>query len=320
MKVVQVAVGVIKNAQGRVLISQRAPSLHQGGLWEFPGGKIETGESEEQALCRELREELDITVRPPVMPLITIHHDYPDKSVRLHVFEVEHFLGDVRHGHGQPVRWVHPSDLSGYLFPAANRPIITAVCLPPRYAIWNETEEAELLPNLNKILGKGIRLIQARLKSFPRQRITTCLAEASSLCREHGAMLLVNSGAVFAEAASCDLETGFDSLADGIHLTSRHLTALAKRPASYRWVAASCHNLQDLLHAQQIGVDFAVLAPVLATATHPGAVPLGWEPFSEWVAQVNIPVYALGGMSEACLEIARRAGGQGIAGIRTFLT
>lgn len=318
MKALQVAVGVVKNAAGQVLISRRAPSLHQGGLWEFPGGKIEAGESAAQALHRELNEELDISIGAPT-PLITIRHDYPDKAVQLHVFLVEHFQGTVKHCHGQPVQWVDLSELSRYSFPAANRPIITAARLPPRYAIWDDADEVELLIRLKKILAKGIRLVQARLKALPINRAEAYLAEASSLCRQQEAVLLINSDVAFANEAANDLKARFDTLIDGIHLTSRHLMAMEKRPESYHWVAASCHNRQELLHAQKIGVDFVVLAPVLATASHPGATPLGWDLFSELVAQVNFPVYALGGMSENCLASARRAGAQGIAGIRTFL-
>ena len=92
-----------------------------------------------------------------------------------------------------------------------------------------------------------------------------------------------------------------DFAVDGIHLTSRHLMSATRRPAfprgtseQARWIAASCHNLQELQHAQTIGVDFVVLAPVLATKTHPETEPLGWEQFAKLVSQVNLPVYASG--------------------------
>jgi 8-oxo-dGTP diphosphatase len=114
---------------------------------------------------------------------------------------------------------------------------------------------------------------------------------------------------------------------DGIHLTSRHLMSATRRPAflcktseqAHYWVAASCHNLQELQHAQTIGVDFVVLAPVLATKTHPETEPLGWEQFTKLVSQVNLPVYALGGLSESGLDRARQTGAQGVAAIRAFL-
>jgi 8-oxo-dGTP diphosphatase len=92
-----------------------------------------------------------------------------------------------------------------------------------------------------------------------------------------------------------------------------------KRPENKHWVAASCHDLYELQHAQTIGVDFVVLAPVLATKTHPETKPLGWAQFAKLVSQVTLPVYALGGLSEPSLDKARQAGGQGISSIRAFL-
>lgn len=308
MKPLQVAVGVVKNAAGRILISLRDRSLHQGGLWEFPGGKIEPFETAEQALSRELKEELDITVET-ASPLITIAHQYPDLAVQLHVFLVERFSGHARSCEGQPLKWVAPEELDHYEFPAANRPIVMAARLPPYYAILDEADEARLMINLRKILDQGIKLIQARLKTLPRQSVERFAERAYPLCEQRGALLLMNSA----------VEVAYELNANGIHLTSRHLMALGKRPETIEWLGASCHNLQELRHAQAIGVDFAVLAPVLPTKTHPEAQALGWQQFAELVDKINLPVYALGGMSLSCLAAARQAGGQGIAAIRAFL-
>ena len=118
-----VAVGVICNTQGMVLISQRHADSHQGGLWEFPGGKVEAGESVEQALARELHEELGISIGR-VRPLMDIHHDYSDKAVHLDVWLVEDFSGRASAREGQPLCWVTPEDLRDYTFPAANTPIV----------------------------------------------------------------------------------------------------------------------------------------------------------------------------------------------------
>lgn len=309
MKVLQVAVGVVKNAQEQVLIALRPPRLHQGGLWEFPGGKLERGETIEQALARELKEELDITVITAT-PLITVKHQYPGIAVQLHVFLVDRFSGEARSCEGQPFKWVSADELSRHSFPAANRPIITATQLPPFYAILDDADEALLLTNLQKILGRGVKLIQARLKNLPTETVKTFVKQAYPLCKQQGASLLMNS--------AVDSKESFE-LVDGIHLTSRHLMATNKRPNAKQWVAASCHNLKELQHAQTIGVDFVVLAPVLATRTHPETKPLGWKQFAKLVAQVNLPVYALGGLSESGLDKARHAGGQGISAIRTFL-
>jgi len=306
MNPLQVAVGVVKNPEGKILISHRHAALHQGGLWEFPGGKIEPSETAEVALARELKEELNITVTAAI-PLITINHQYPDLSVQLNVFLVEQFSGEAQSCEGQPFKWVVPAELENYAFPAANRPIISAARLPLYYAILDDADEALLLLNLEKILNKGVKLIQARLKNLSSAAVEKFIKQAYPLCKQQQAVLLMNS------AVECSTEV------DGIHLTSRDLMTLTERPENCRWLAASCHNLEQLQQAQNIGADFAVLAPVLATQTHPGAATLGWEQFADLVAKVNLPVYALGGMTDASLDQARHSGGQGIAAIRAFL-
>lgn len=306
MNPLQVAVGVVKNPAGKILISLRHADLHQGGLWEFPGGKIEEFETAEQALARELKEEINIALTAAT-PLITVKHQYPDRLVQLNVFLVEQFSGEAKSLEGQPFKWVTPAELEHYAFPAANRPIIAAARLPHHYAILDDADEALLLTNLQKLLNRGVKLIQARLKNLPPAAAAKFIEQAYPLCQQQQAVLLMNS------AVECSAEV------DGIHLTSNHLMALTTRPENSKWLAASCHNLEQLQHAQKIGVDFVVLAPVLATQTHPGVASLGWEQFAELVAQVNLPVYALGGMTESSLSKAQQIGGQGIAAIRAFL-
>jgi len=306
MNPLQVAVGVVKNPEGKILISLRHAELHQGGLWEFPGGKVEASETAESALARELKEELNIDVTA-ASPLITILHRYPDRFVQLNVFLVEQFSGEAKSLEGQPFKWVAPYELGQYAFPAANQPIITAVKLPPYYAILDDADEDLLLPNLQKILNRGIKLIQARLKNLSPAAVAAFIEQAYPLCKQQQSVLLMNSA------------VDYSAEVDGIHLTSRDLMALTARPENIKWLAASCHNLGQLQQAQKIGVDFVVLAPVLPTQTHPGAAVLGWEQFAELVAEVNLPVYALGGMTKSSLITARQHGGQGIAAIRAFL-
>lgn len=124
--VVHVAVGVILDENKQVLISKRAASAHQGGLWEFPGGKVETGESLEQALARELNEELGIT---PIetSSLLKVEHDYGDKQVLLDVCVVWSFAGQARGKEGQALEWITVDCLENFKFPAANKPIVEAV-------------------------------------------------------------------------------------------------------------------------------------------------------------------------------------------------
>ena len=118
--------GVITNADDEVLVARRHDHLHQGGLWEFPGGKVAAGESVQEALARELHEELGIRVEQAA-PLLTIEHDYPDRSVRLEVWHVLAFRGSAHGREGQPLRWLPAAALDPADFPAANAPIIAAV-------------------------------------------------------------------------------------------------------------------------------------------------------------------------------------------------
>lgn len=308
--ILQVAAGAIFNGQGQVLLSKRPPHVHQGNLWEFPGGKLNPGESVAQALSRELWEELGIRVLQ-ARPLLQVHHDYPDRSVRLHTWRVDRFSGEARGQEGQPVEWVWPADLSSYPFPAANQPIVAAVRLPPTYLITGEPigDPAVFLDRLLQSLRAGVRLVQLRAKNLSPLHYQTLAREARRLCLEHGAILLLNTSPAQA------VELG----ADGVHLTSDRLMCLSRRPlAADRWVAASCHNPDQLTHAARIGVDFAVLGPVLETPSHPQASPLGWERFQTLVTQVPFPVYALGGMGLEHLEEAWYCGAQGIAAIRAL--
>lgn len=126
MKVVHVAVGVLLDDADRILIAKRADELHQGGLWEFPGGKVESGESVQQALQREFLEEVGVSISTSE-PLLEIKHDYGDKQVFLDVHVVREWSGEARGLEGQPLAWVSVSGLPTYEFPAANAPIIDAI-------------------------------------------------------------------------------------------------------------------------------------------------------------------------------------------------
>ena len=126
MTVVHVAVGVILDADNHVLITRRARDAHQGGLWEFPGGKVEAHETPLAALARELREELGIAIGRTTA-LLDVRHDYGDKTVLLDVHVVWEFTGVAQGLEGQPLAWVTPLELSDYAFPEANVPIVVAI-------------------------------------------------------------------------------------------------------------------------------------------------------------------------------------------------
>lgn len=303
-----VAVGVIQPVAGEnILIAMRPKDVHQGGLWEFPGGKVEDGESVEQALRREMYEELGIEIIN-AEPLITTEHWYYERRVRLNAWRIERFTGQLHGREGQRIEWVAPEQLARYAFPAANRPIIHAACLPDRYAILEGRSAIEVKGNLNKLLEQGIRLIQLRLKTYAQHIPDFLLEHVRDACQRHQVQLMINSTLLGRPLSGVD----------GIHLTGQDLHEFNIRPARCQWLSASCHTLQELQMAESKGMDFALLAPVLKTRSHPEASALGWNAFSDLVVQTNIPVYALGGLQSTDLECAKRAGAQGIAGISAF--
>ena len=303
-----VAVGVIRNESGQILIARRHAHLHQGGLWEFPGGKVEPGESVQQALRRELREELAITVED-ASPLLKIRHRYPDRQVLLDVWQVSAFSGVPTGVEDQPVRWVVAEELSRYQFPPANRPIVAAAQLPDRYAILDGDSADVLFERLRRCSERGLRLVRLRANSLDQGAYRALAQRASDYCRSRGIALLLNA----------DPELVAQTGAAGIHLTSAQLMALRARSLNADlWVAASCHSQEELRQAERIGVDFVVLSPVQATDSHPDVSPLGWSRFACLVEGANLPVYALGGMKQADLAEAKKHGAQGIAAMRGF--
>ena len=303
---VHVAVGVIRDGLGNILITRRPDHAHQGGLWEFPGGKLESGESVRQALTRELFEEVGIQVEQ-ARPLIKIRHDYGDRQVLLDVWEVSAFAGQETACEDQAMRWISPQQLDDLRFPAANLPIIRAAQLPTYYAILEGRTAAEVMQNFQQILQSGISLLQMRVKSLPAVDVPQVLAVVSETCRQRQIRLILNS--------DLDLSSEYGN---GVHLTSRALAECTTRPTGFAWVAASCHDLRELQLAENLGVDFAVLAPVQETSTHPGAKPLGWEAVTLLLAAVNIPVFVMGGLVRDDLGRALDAGAQGIAGVTAF--
>lgn len=308
-QVLRVAVGIVSDRQGRILLSRRPLHVHQGGLWEFPGGKLEAGESLQAGLQRELYEELGITVLDTA-PLIRIRHRYPEFSVLLDVWHVTAFAGETRGREGQQLAWVERDRLIEYPLPAANRPIVTALRLPDCYVITPEPADPQVfLRRLAELVQAGAQLVQLRARSLDEGALIELAMQAVTVCRQGKARLLINGPADL--VAACH--------ADGVHLSSRELMSMTRRPlAKDQWVAASCHNLHEIRHAQDIEVDFVVLSPVCATASHPRAEPLGWSVFGQWTEQVALPVYALGGMAPEMISQAKKLGGQGIAAISAF--
>ncbi len=306
---IHVVAGVLVRGD-QVLLTQRQPGTHLEGLWEFPGGKLEPGETPRQALRRELREELGVECSR-FSPLIQVPWDYGDKQVLLDVWRVGQCQGSPRGREGQALNWVAAQELDGWAMPAADGPIIRAIQLPDRYLISPPAPEADWLACLESQLRSGVRLVQFRVKRADRRRWEALVRASLDCCHAQGARLLVNG----------PLEEALDLGADGCQLNGRQLARMQvppQRPAGF-YLGASCHDLATLRKAVALGCDFAVLSPIGPTASHPELDQwLGWSGFAAQVAQVPLPVYALGGVGLGDIEQARACGGQGIAAISAF--
>jgi 8-oxo-dGTP diphosphatase len=302
-----VVAGVLRDPAGRVLLSQRGPGRHLAGTWEFPGGKLEPGESREAALARELDEELGILV-DEAQPLIAVPHSYPGQPVLLDVWTVRAYRGQPRAREGQALAWRDPERLHGVAMPAADLPVLTALRLPASYVITPPAaSRTDVLAGISRMLAGGERLFQLRLPQMPPAALARLAREVGALCRPFEAKVLVN--------ADWCLAAEMDGI--GVHLPARLAATLETRPlAADRWVGVSCHDADELAHASRIGADFAVLSPLAPTPSHPGAPPLGWNGFGRLASASPLPVYALGGVGRGDLDCARWHGGQGIAAIR----
>ncbi|WOG26164.1 Nudix family hydrolase [Endozoicomonas sp. 8E] len=311
-KVVHVAVAVIRGDDGRILIARRPNDKHMGGYWEFPGGKVEKGEFVTTALNRELKEELNVEA-DQFRKLISIRHDYPDRSVYLDTWWANDIRGQPRGNEGQEIRWVDLKELPGLNFPPANTPIVSAALLPNRYMITGKFEvAAELLEKVSYQIEEGVELIQFRAPWLDRATYQHLARELHHLCRETGASLLLKGEPELLANGWCD----------GIHLTSKQLQqeGVEWRSAcrSGQWLAASCHNQEQIDRAVSLGVDFVTLSPVMSTETHPGCETLGMEKAAELTERCPLPVFWLGGMQLADQEQLIERGAQGLAAIGAF--
>lgn len=353
MKLVEVVAGVMSDPRGRILLTRRTEGRDLAGLWEFPGGKREPGESPEAALVRELEEELGIHARVGEH-LITVPQRYPDKRLRLDVRHVGRWTGTPRGREGQALAWVPPHKLSSYAMPPADIPVVAALLQPDRYVISPIAAVSTATPAGNThtlpanipcrsgysrdhAREEKIAAVAAPADANPEAAAASWLAGLDSTLATGITRLQLRlpgiAPALYRELATATAERCRRAgaalllnadiplareLGTGVHLRSSQLAALTERPvlAEGALLAASCHTTGDLEHAARLGCDFVVLGAVKPTASHPGEPGMGWEAFSGLRQEVSLPVYALGGLDPSDLEDARRHGAQGIAAIR----
>ena len=305
--IIQVAAGCLLNATGEVLIAKRPAGKIAAGQWEFPGGKIEAGESARDALVRELHEELGVDVRD-ARPLIRITHAYTDRTVVLDTWLVSAFGGEPHGRENQAFAWVRPENLHEYPLLTADGPIVSALRLPLDYVFTTPLASAEQLLHGAQCLPHG-SLLRLRQPHLHDEAYADLARELAAVCRASNVNLMLDRDPALAKM----LEVA------GWHASAAQLRTLTQRPiASDQWFAASVHNEEELRLAQKLGVDFLVIGAVQATASHPGENVLGWKRFAELVSQANAPVYAIGGVGPAQQVQAFTHYAQGTAGISAY--
>jgi 8-oxo-dGTP diphosphatase len=301
--IVRVAAAVLLQPNGQVLLAQRPEGKPYAGYWEFPGGKLEAGETPRHALDRELHEELGIVVRR-ASPWLVQEFVYPHAHVELHFFRVFEWDGELVSRDGQAFEWQYPGRYTVAPLLPANTRILAALDLPLVYGITcaEDSGEDAFLARAQRALEGGLRLVQVRDKTWPIARRLELARSLVGIARRFGARVLWNGSAGEAREALCD----------GVHWTSATLNAASSRPQGML-VAASCHDAGELARAGALDLDFAVLGPVAPTPSHPSATPLGWSEFARMAQGTRVPVFALGGLTAADLRSAIDAGAHGVA-------
>lgn len=305
---IEVVAAVISQPDGQFLLTRRPQGKIYSGYWEFPGGKVEPGESLHHAIARELWEELGIHIRQ-ANPWITRTFAYAHATVHLHFFRIVSWEGQPLPREQQELIWQQPEHITVSPILPANGPILQALQLPPIYAI-TRAFEIGLEPAYQQIewaFKNGIRFWQIREKQMPTVRLQDFATKILQLARPYNAKILINGSETIVKNVG----------ADGIHLTAAQLLSTSQRPGKeFGLCGASCHNIEELVAAEALELDFIVLGPVQPTQSHPGSTALGWNRFATLIRDYSLPVYALGGMRTEDLEIAQEMGAHGIAMIR----
>jgi 8-oxo-dGTP diphosphatase len=301
--IVRVAAAVITRSDGSVLLAQRPSGKAYAGYWEFPGGKLEPGETAAAALARELHEELGITVTRAA-PWIVQEFVYPHAHVELAFFRVLAWTGEPFGHDGQLFAWQRPGAFDVAPMLPANTRVMAALTLPSIYGVTlaNEIGEDAFIVRAERAFARGLRFVQLREKEWSASRRDAFAKLLLPLAERYGARVLLNGSADEARRG------GFA----GVHWTAAALAQARERPVDLL-VGASCHSSKELSRAAELGIDFAVVGPVMPTPTHKDVRTLGWDGFAAYIDGTRVPVYAIGGLTEDQLTTAVDAGAHGVA-------
>ncbi|AOY00266.1 Nudix family hydrolase [Jeongeupia sp. USM3] len=304
-RITHVAAGILLRPDGTFLLGSRPAGKPYAGYWEFPGGKLEAGETGLDALKRELHEEMGIVVTAAT-PWLVQTFTYPHATVRLQFFRVTGWAGEPHPHEGQSFAWQTPGALNVSPILPANGPILRGLALPPVLALSNAAGLGidDWLARLDERLANGLRWLVLREPQLDAADYRTLVTEVLTRCRRHGCRVLLHGDIALAQQLG----------ADGVQLPARVAATLERRPRGIDWLGVSAHDEAELAVARRIGADYALVGHVADTASHPGQPTLGWDGFAALTgAGWPFPVYAIGGMDGSDVANAQAHGGHGIA-------
>lgn len=300
-----------------VLLAQRPEGKHLAGKWEFPGGQVESGESHENALYRELDEELGIQIQS-AHPWTTITHPYPEKTVILHIYRVTEWSGVASGREGQAIEWVAWHQVQDRPMPEADRALIKAFGMSPfGLTLSLPNADRDLLEYAQERLDWIAKSawshhpwwIHLALEPDSAHRAHNELASLIALIKDHGHVVMVHG----------TVDVAAELKADGVYLHRQAGLALTERPREFKWVAMACDDRQTLAHAGDLGLDYVTLAPLRRPHHAADTAELGGEQFKQLLTHASLPVLALGGLGLNDLTWVRSLGGFGIASTTGFV-
>ncbi len=304
-KNVECSIALVKNDIG-YLYSQRTKKPFCD-YFEFPGGKIENGETPEEALIRECHEELDIIIKSNIYHG-NITHSYKDILVRLHIFEITEYIGTIKSNEGQNLEYINHNESNGHFLESTDR-VLNRLRLRELFFITPY--------KINNILEKFINLdkkksfVRLRSSEYSELEYINDAKKISNICYQSKIPFIID-------------KKFFNKLGiikyNGIHFTSKDLNQIASNDMLKREkgliYSASCHNLNDIHTANNYNFDFIILSPINYSKYLTKS--LGWDNFKLLAQAANMPVYALGGIQISDLELCKSFNGFGVSGISKF--
>lgn len=311
MRRIEVVAAVIEDETGRILLSERRPGKEFSGMWEFPGGKIEAGETPMGALQRELLEELGIEIKR-ASRFITTFEASDERQIEMQVWRVHQYQGKLDACENQQLCWLNASELLLEHLPPLDRPVARALQLPRRMLITPDPalfSRHEFIANIVAAIARGYRFFRLRANNSEFQVDKELIQKLEELIAEVDGILLLGTA-----------EFGcHQSEHTGLHLRSSELATLNTRPVDAKiLLSAAVHCVDDIRSAERLTADLLTISPIKATTSHPGINTIGWPGFMKLHKHARAPAFALGGLTEADAGDAIASGALGIAAIRAF--